>query len=116
MNRTAIVAGVGLLALSGLAAIGQSAKDDQKDDQDRAKIERELRDLEQERAKLDARIGEMRGQVHAPGARTYVLPRNSNRVEVRTENGRTRVYRDGKITEEFDLDKSPQGKELTQEQ
>lgn len=116
MNKTVIAVGAGLLILSGLAAVGQSGKDDVKDDQDRAKIEKELRDLENERAKLDARIGELRGRVGSRVRRMRVLPDNENRVEVRTENGHTRVYRNGKITEELNLDNTPQGKELTPEQ
>ncbi len=63
----------GLTALACLSAGGQAAApDDAKSLQDREKVQKELRELESQRAKIDSRIGELRRQAGRGATRTFI--------------------------------------------
>jgi hypothetical protein len=102
LNRTSLLSVSAALlgvcgACAGLAVMAQAPPaDDSKSSQDREKVERELKDLQEQRAKIDDRIRVLRRQSTRNGLRALTVPDGSGRVQVWT-------VPDGKLKEMKDL-------------
>lgn len=110
-GRTSITFTVGatiLLAYAGIAVVAQTAatndlKVDTKNSQDRARIERELRDLQEQRAKIDSRIRELRAQAGKEGLRSYTFSDGAGKVQALTPGAHSFFFSDGNLKEMKEL-------------
>lgn len=108
-RKPILAAGAALLgvcgACAGLAVLAQTPPaDDAKSAQDREKVERELKDLQDQRAKIDDRIRELRRQSGRNTLRALTIPDGKGRTQVWTfPDAKSFYFSDGKLKEMKEL-------------
>jgi chaperonin cofactor prefoldin len=93
------------LVCAGMAVVAQTAAPSEKSAQDKEKIEKELKDLQEQRSKLDARIRDLQKQSGARATRTFTFADPSGKLQVYAVPGGPGAvwFSDGKLQQMKDL-------------